>query len=49
MHVLPCFLYAYGPFPPPHIATIVGFDHISMTFDHFKFANVGCTNDQYYS
>jgi hypothetical protein len=26
-------------FPPPHIATIVQFDYISITFSHLKFTN----------
>jgi hypothetical protein len=27
------------PFPPPHIATTIQFDHVSTTFGPFKFAN----------
>ncbi len=27
------------PFPPPHIATIVRFDYISIMFGHLKFAS----------
>jgi hypothetical protein len=29
----------YCPFPPPHIATIVQFDYISIIVGDFKFVN----------